>query len=74
MVECTFSPKTNSPKSGEKTKSSSLSIQRLHYKEVQMRNDKISKKEAEKIDKFKQEYTFKPERLKTKKLDSFLIK
>jgi hypothetical protein len=53
MSECTFSPKTNSPHSAEKTKSPSLSINRLHYQEIQMRNDKMSKKEAEKIDKFK---------------------
>ncbi|CDW90565.1 UNKNOWN [Stylonychia lemnae] len=74
MAECTFSPKTNSPASCEKTKSPSLSINRLHYQEIQIRNDKQSKKEAEKIDKFKQDYTFKPERTKTKKLDSFLVK
>lgn len=51
-----------------------LSINRLHYQEINNRNEHISKKEAEKMDKFKKEYTFKPERPKTKKLDSFFVK
>eukprot|EP00347_Sterkiella_histriomuscorum_P015221 403357846 len=74
MIECTFSPKTNSPKSEGNNFSPSLSINRLHYKEIQERNDKLSKKEAEKQDQFRKDYTFKPERIKTKKLDNFLVK
>ena len=66
MAECTFSPRTNSQPDRVLSPNA---FKRLHYNETEQRNVKMSKKEAEKMERFKQEYTFKPDRPKTKKLD-----
>lgn len=67
MAECTFSPQTNSP---PERVFSPKAFKRLHYNETELRHEKMCQKEAEKLDKFKQEYTFKPERSKTRRHDS----
>lgn len=75
MKHCTFSPKTNnSPLHTNRKLSPDETYKRLHYEELENRQEKMSKKEAEKMEKFKQEYTFKPERSKTKKMDQLLTK
>ena len=65
LQECTFSPRTNnSPTLSKERKrlSPDQTINRLHYEDLEKRLDKSSKREAEKMQKFKEEHTFRPQR------------